>query len=100
MASREQKSVDALLGQHRDAVDALRAALGDAADATAHDDLWLLRFVLSAKGDAKRAQNAALETIRYRADNAATLALAAAGSPHPLADSLGGLLRQISTATL
>ena len=94
VASREQKSVETLLGQHRDAVDALRAALGDAADAAAHDDLWLLRFVLSAKGDAKRAQNAALETIRYRADNAATLALAAAGSPHPLADSLGGLLRQ------
>jgi len=44
-------NVDDLLAEHKDNIDALRAELGDellaTPDTVAHDELWLLRYLLS-----------------------------------------------------
>jgi len=84
---RVQASVDELMTAHAAAVATLRAAVAEdahfASGGTArvpYDDLWLLRFLLSNGKDAERAVRA---TLKYRADNAAMLALAADGAEHP-----------------
>lgn len=91
--ARVQASVDELLATHAAAVATLRAAVADDAHfatggtaKTPYDDLWLLRFILS--NGAKEAEKAVRATLKYRADNAAMLALAAEGQEHPQKEAM------------
>jgi hypothetical protein len=78
--------LDALLTEHAAAIAALRTSLGSALPAT-WDDLWLLRFVLSNPAVDMRVTKA-LAAIKWRHENAAMLADAAAGRPHELTAAL------------
>ena len=72
VGSHGRRRVSDLLNIHRDDVDALRVALQHDTlfDLKRHDDLWLLRFVLShaAKGGVAAAAKAARGALRYRDD--------------------------------
>jgi hypothetical protein len=81
MSSDETKSLDALLTEHSASIAALRSELG--ADLPAYfDEIWLLRYVLSFDVLAERI-DAAKKCIKWRGENAAMLADAAAGRPAP-----------------
>jgi hypothetical protein len=63
-----RQQVSALLSKHAAAVDAVRAAVSTDRlyDERRHDTLWLLRFVLSHKGNIAAAVAAARGTMAYR----------------------------------
>lgn len=70
----ERPAVKDLIAKHRTAIDALAKdlAIDDKSknfyDENKHDDLWILRFVLSHKGDVKQALHAAVNTLEFRAE--------------------------------
>jgi len=85
---RPQANVDELLSLHANAITALKVAVADMPQFAAgfsgrvpYDELFLLRFLLS--NGAKGAEKAVRATLKYRAENAALLAAAAAGEVHP-----------------
>ena len=63
-----------LLEKHASSIEAVRRAiLSDengkplfSSDSDRYDDIWILRFVLSHKGNAKKASKAALDTLQFR----------------------------------
>ena len=67
----ERPLVKELLAAHASEVRALREAVkGDALfDAAKHDDLWLLRFLLSQKKDVAKAAKAVATTLAWRKSN-------------------------------
>ena len=70
----KRPAVRDLIAKHRLAIDELARdlALSDKSklfDKNKHDDLWILRFVLSHKGHHKQALHAALRTLQFRAEN-------------------------------
>ena len=77
----KREKLEDLLALHADAVVSLRAAVGDklpegpeAGSGVQFDDVFLLRYLLSHKGDAAKATAPLLETLQWRKDNAETLA--------------------------
>ena len=88
--SRAQPAIADLLAEHASAIAALRAAIADVpefaagADATVkYDDVFLLRFILSNGAGTAETEAAVRSCIKWRAENAALLARAADGLPHP-----------------
>ena len=88
--SRAQPAIADLLAEHASAIAALRAAIADvpefAAGANAtvkYDDVFLLRFILSNGAGTAETEAAVRSCIKWRAENAALLARAADGLPHP-----------------
>jgi hypothetical protein len=81
---RKQANVDELLERHAADIAGLRADLEDEPllSAATHDDLWLLRFILSKGRTAEAAENIRA-TLAYREKNSALLERAAAGEAHP-----------------
>jgi len=69
--SRKELIVDDLLRDKRAEVDALREALTpfEHFAPSKHDDLWLLRFILSHKGNVEKAAYAARTALEYRVAN-------------------------------
>lgn len=70
----ERPAVRDLIATHRSAIDKLVDDIQDndrnnLFDKNKHDDLWILRFVLSHKGHHKPALDAALRTLKFRAEN-------------------------------
>ena len=77
----KREKVEDLLASHADALVSLRAAVGDklpdgpeAGTGVQFDDIFLLRYLLSHKGDVAKATEPLLETLKWREDNAETLA--------------------------
>lgn len=65
----KRPAVRDLIAKHRVAIDEICTNLrkeSDLFDEDKHDDLWILRFVLSHKGHNKQALKAAIETLEYR----------------------------------
>lgn len=70
----KRPAVRDLIAKHRLAIDELASdlALTDKSklfDKNKHDDLWILRFVLSHKGHRKKALHGAVGTLQFRAEN-------------------------------
>jgi CRAL/TRIO domain len=71
----ERPAVKDLIAQHRTAIDAIAKdlATGDQSkslyDENKHDDLWILRFVLSHEGHLEQALHAAVNTLQFRAEH-------------------------------
>ena len=88
---RTQSDVDELLKEHTSTIEALRVKLVDEPhyDAAVHDELFVLRFVLS--NGAAKAEVPLRETIKWRHENAARLAEAATGVRDPKHDAMGKL---------
>lgn len=65
-----RKPVKELITKHRSAIDQVQAALKEEPlyDATKHDDLWCVRFILSHKKKIKDAIKAAKHTLKFRAE--------------------------------
>ena len=65
-------NIDVLLEQHKDTIAALRTTLGGdlPADRAEYDDIFLLRYVLSHKGDVDKCADCVRKTIQWRIDNA------------------------------
>ena len=74
------------MDKHRDAVDELRARCKDVLEPE-HDDLWLLRYILSRK-TLEKAEPAVRKGIQWRKDNASWLAAAKTGGKAPYADQI------------
>lgn len=67
----ERPAVRDLIDMHRTAIDKIAEKLGESKhfDPTKHDDLWILRYLISHKGKHSSALDAALRTLEYRAEN-------------------------------
>jgi len=74
-ADDERPAVRDLIAKHRLVLDELAQELSTSDetkalfDKTKHDDLWILRFVLSHKGHYKQALHAAVHTLQFRAEH-------------------------------
>jgi len=88
---RTQSDVDELLKEHASTIEALRVKLLDEPhyDAAVHDELFVLRFVLS--NGAAKAEVPLRETIKWRHENAASLTEAATGVRQAKHDAMGKL---------
>lgn len=66
----KRPSVKDLIQEHRKKIDQVQIDLQEDPlyDATKHDDLWILRFVLSHKGSTKKALKAAQGSLLFRED--------------------------------
>lgn len=66
----DRPAVNDLIAAHRSSIDALKDALAAADEPLyrplKHDDLWLLRFVLSHKKSTKKALKAARHALEFR----------------------------------
>jgi hypothetical protein len=64
----ERESVKALIDKHRDKIDKVKEGIQNDPlyDSIKHDDLWILRFVLSHKFKSKPAIKAAKHTLEFR----------------------------------
>tara|TARA_X000001036_G_scaffold220850_1_gene206705 strand:+ start:577 stop:1257 length:681 start_codon:yes stop_codon:yes gene_type:complete len=82
-----------IIGAHRAAVDAVRSALTDD-PAEQPDDIWTVRFVLSAKGNVARAAARARNALAFRQTHRDVLSFAEADVPYPNHHRLEELLVQ------
>ena len=82
-----------LVTTHRAEIAVLRAAL-DNVLTPAHDNIWLLRFLLSSNMDTFKAEVRAREAIKYRRLHRDVLAFAASSTPFPNEVKLSQLLVQ------
>ena len=69
MYSPPGRDIDALLPQHAESIAALKASLGPSLNRTPddtieYDDIWLLRFILSSKGDMNKVRNTGIYSGR------------------------------------
>lgn len=86
---RTQENIDDLLAMHADDLRALRGKLGsEKLLSSEHDDIFLLRFLLSNKS-VEKSEAPLRETLRWRKENAARLAQAAAWYRDPKHDAMG-----------
>jgi len=89
------QDIDALLSKHAAKIAELRAAVGNdklkeaqAIDTLLYDDIFLLRYVLTHKGDTKSATTALKSTLSYRIKNIALIFEAVNSGRAPLYEQL------------
>lgn len=88
----ERQPVADLLREHAEPVARLRELTRDwqseADDVLRLDDIALLRFIISHKGDAEKAAEAVRKTLDWRKNKAELLACAKSGTPPPMNDRI------------
>ena len=63
-----ERDVKLLLQKYQLSISQLRGSIENLESVESHDDTWILRYLMSAKGDVSHAEAAIIATLKWRAE--------------------------------